>query len=453
MADDLEQDAAPVARPTTAAMVLDLLAAHGVEVVFGLPGVHNLAFWDALAPAGAGLERPQIIGVRHEQAAAYAADGLARASGGLGVALTTTGPGAANALAAFGEAAAAGSPVLVIASEVSTKLRRPGTVRGILHESRDQAALFEPLAKAVYRPSTPLAAVEAVSRAIVTALTSPRGAVYVGIPSDVLGGEGPEVAPPRGFPAEGEGPSAPDVDAALALIAGARRPLVWVGGGAVQSEAAEQVTALAARLGAPVVPTYAARGLLGPGHPLLVDAPPHEPEVADLVASADLLIALGTGFDGMATRNWSMEVPPKLLSVNLDPDHVSLNYEPDVAITADVGRTCDSLALRLRAREPWADSVFLLGGSIRRRLGDDPRTSSAVELLASVGLRLAARRADHLRHGGRGLLGRWVRHHRPAAAAAVPRGVGHARLRAPCLGRRGRGVVPARARPHAGRLR
>ena len=80
---------------------------------------------------------------------------------GLGVALTTPGPGAANAIAAFGEAAASGSPVLLIASEVSTALRRPGVVRGILHESRDQAALFAPLAKAVYRPESGLAAIEA----------------------------------------------------------------------------------------------------------------------------------------------------------------------------------------------------------------------------------------------------------------------------------------------------
>ena len=75
----------------------------------------------------------------------YAADGLARATGGLGVALTTTGPGAANAVGAFGEAAVSGSPVLLIASEISTRLARPGQLRGVLHESRDQAALFEPL--------------------------------------------------------------------------------------------------------------------------------------------------------------------------------------------------------------------------------------------------------------------------------------------------------------------
>ena len=221
---------------TTAGAVLDLLAAQGVTTAFGLPGVHNLAFWDAL---GAG--RPAIVGVRHEQTAAYAADGLARATGGLGVALTTTGPGAANALAAFGEAAASGSPVLLIASEVSTVLRRPGTVRGILHESIDQAALFAPLAKAVYRPESPLAAVEAVARAVTTAMTYPRGPVYVGIPVDVLGtvvpAEDRPLPTPRISPVQS--PATADIDAALELIASSRRPLIWVGGGAVASGAAD----------------------------------------------------------------------------------------------------------------------------------------------------------------------------------------------------------------------
>ena len=101
--------------PPVARRILEAVAAAGVETVFGLPGVHNLSFWRETGP---GL--PRIIGVRHEQTAVYAADGLARATGGLGVALTTTGPGAANAAGAFGEAAASGTPLVLVASEVST---------------------------------------------------------------------------------------------------------------------------------------------------------------------------------------------------------------------------------------------------------------------------------------------------------------------------------------------
>ena len=123
--------------PTGAQLIVDLLEERGVEVCFGLPGVHNLALWEALRDSPI-----RLVGVRHEQAAAYAADGYARATGRLGVAITTTGPGAANTLGAVGEAWAARSPVLVIATDIPSTLRRPDTYRGILHETTDQAAMF-----------------------------------------------------------------------------------------------------------------------------------------------------------------------------------------------------------------------------------------------------------------------------------------------------------------------
>ena len=107
--------------PTGARLIVDLLERQGVEVCFGLPGVHNLALWEALRDSPI-----RLVGVRHEQTAAYAADGYARATGRLGVALTTTGPGAANTLGAVGEAWASRSPVLVVATDIPSALRRPG---------------------------------------------------------------------------------------------------------------------------------------------------------------------------------------------------------------------------------------------------------------------------------------------------------------------------------------
>src|SRR6476646_10734417 len=120
---------------TGADVLVAALEAAGVEVVFGLPGVHNLAAWEALRES-----RIRLVGVRHEQAAAYAADGYARSTGKLGVALVTTGPGAANTLGAVGEAWASRSPVLVVATDIPSTLRRPGQYRGVLHEATDQAS-------------------------------------------------------------------------------------------------------------------------------------------------------------------------------------------------------------------------------------------------------------------------------------------------------------------------
>src|SRR3954454_16852078 len=114
---------------TGAQLLVAGLEAAGVDVVFGLPGVHNLAAWEALRDSPI-----RLVTVRHEQAAAYAADGYARVTGKLGVALVTTGPGAANTLAATGEAWASHSPILVIATDIPTTIRREDVHRGALHE-------------------------------------------------------------------------------------------------------------------------------------------------------------------------------------------------------------------------------------------------------------------------------------------------------------------------------
>ena len=156
----------------------------GVEIAFGLPGVHNLPLWRELN--GSPI---RLVGVRHEQTAGYAADGYARASGRLGVALTTTGPGAANTLAAVGEAWASRQPILVIATDIPSTARRPGVWRGVLHEATDQAAMFMPVVKEAIRVHSADEIGPAVARAARTALEAPARPVYVEIPTDLLNAE------------------------------------------------------------------------------------------------------------------------------------------------------------------------------------------------------------------------------------------------------------------------
>src|SRR3954447_3208467 len=170
---------------TGAERIVNLLEAEGVEVAFGLPGVHNLALWEALRTSPI-----RLVGVRHEQAAADAAHGYARATGGLGVALTTTGPGAANTLGAVGEAWASRQPVLVIATDVPTSVRRPGVWRGALHEATDQAAMFAPVVKEAIRVRSAAELGGQVLRAAKRALTPPTRPVYVEVPTDLLSAEG-----------------------------------------------------------------------------------------------------------------------------------------------------------------------------------------------------------------------------------------------------------------------
>lgn len=361
---------------TVAEAILRTLAGAGVRTTFGLPGVHNLAFWEA---AGDGI--PEIIGTRHEQTTVYAADGLARAGGGLGVSLTTTGPGAANAVGAFGEAAASGSPVLLIASDTSTRIARAGVVRGGLHESADQAAMFAALAKQVHRPRTAADAVEAVAHAAAAAMQWPRGPVYVGVPNDLLHqpGEPLGVAAAQRLAPQGQ-----DVRAALDLIARAEDIVLWIGGGVVQSDACEEVTRLAAQLGAPVVCSWAGRGAVPAGSPWLIDVPPHEPEVTELIAAADLLIAVGTAFDGPSTMNWKLPVPERLIAINADPMDASKSYPASVALVADARESVRALAAAVTPRDGDPAAVRDLCRRVRQRIADDPDTRDASQFVAAI---------------------------------------------------------------------
>jgi thiamine pyrophosphate-dependent acetolactate synthase large subunit-like protein len=332
---------------TGAQLAVAALERAAVDVAFGLPGVHNLALWRALG------ESPiRLVGVRHEQTAAYAADGYARTTGRIGVALTTTGPGAANTLAAVGEAWASRQPVLVIATDIPARLRRPGVWRGVLHEATDQAAMFAPVVKRKLRVTAAAQVERAVGEAVTEALTPPQRPVYLEIPTDVLAAEG-DGAAEAGEASPVPPPLRPDHEhlaRAADVLERSRRPLVWAGGGALQAGAGEAVAAVAERLVAPVILTYSARGLLPPGHPCLVDAPPHVAEVGALWDEADVVLAVGTDFDGMMTQGWKQPQPPHLISVNVDPADAAKNYLPDVLLEADAAEAAGALAGRLEPR-------------------------------------------------------------------------------------------------------
>jgi thiamine pyrophosphate-dependent acetolactate synthase large subunit-like protein len=344
----------------------------GVEVAFGLPGVHNLSLWRELNASPI-----RLVGVRHEQTAAYAADGYARASGRLGVALTTTGPGAANTLAAVGEAWASRQPVLVIATDISTQVRRPGVWRGTLHEATDQAAMFVPVVKDAVRVHRSADVGPAVAAAASTAQAAPSRPVYVEIPTDLLAeeseaGTGAEAEhvqpgrPPRPLP-----PIPEDrLTRAVELLERARRPLVWAGGGALQSGAGQAVARLAERLVAPVILTFSARGLLPPDHPCLVDATPHVPEVGALWDEADVVVAVGTDFDGMMTQGWKMPQPPHVVTLNVDAADASKNYLPEVVLEADAAEAAEALVERLGERGGLPSLARRLR-DLRARIRDD----------------------------------------------------------------------------------
>jgi thiamine pyrophosphate-dependent acetolactate synthase large subunit-like protein len=365
---------------TGAGLAVAALERAGVEVAFGLPGVHNLALWRALG------ESPiRLVGVRHEQTAAYAADGYARATGRIGVALTTTGPGAANTLGAVGEAWASRQPILVIATDIPTRLRRPGVWRGVLHEATDQAAMFEPVVKQTYRVRAADEVGAVVASAVQEAMTPPRRPVYVEVPTDLLGAEVSEAAEVTASPADALAPDDQQLAKAAATLEHARRPLIWAGGGALQADAGEAVADLAERLVAPVLLTYSARGLLPPDHPCLVDATPHVAQVGALWDESDAVIAIGSDLDGMMTQGWKQPQPPNLIAINVDPADASKNYLPDVLVEADAAAATGALADRVPERgglDALARRLKELNKAVRAELAEtDPEALGFLEAI------------------------------------------------------------------------
>jgi acetolactate synthase-1/2/3 large subunit len=157
----------------------------------------------------------------------------------------------------------------------------------------------------------------------------------------------------------------------VALLERSRRPLVWAGGGALQSGAGEAVARLAERLVAPLILTYSAHGLVAPGHPCLLDSSPHVPEVGAVWDEADLVVAVGTDFDGMMTQGWKQPQPPHLVAINVDPADATKNYRPDVLVEADAAAGAAALAERLSERGglgSLARRVSALNASVREGL-------------------------------------------------------------------------------------
>jgi len=318
--------------------LITLLEAHGVDTVFGIPGVHTVELYRGLARS-----RIRHITPRHEQGAGFMADGYARASGRPGVAFVITGPGLTNTITAMGQARADSVPMLVISGVNATPTLGKGF--GFLHELPDQRGMMEKVALFSQRITEAEELPGVLARAFALLASSRPGPVHVEIPTDVM------VKPADGIVASlsNAAPPAPDAAAiaqAAKLCKTASRPLILAGGGAKWAEAPLRL--LAERLGAPVVETTNARGLLH-GHPLCVPASPSLKAVRALMAEADLVIATGTEFgptdyDGYGDGGFVL--PSNLIRIDIGADQLA-RRPVTVGIQADCAEALRALLAEL----------------------------------------------------------------------------------------------------------
>jgi acetolactate synthase I/II/III large subunit len=308
--------------------VVCALETLGVRHVFGIVSVHNLPIYDAIARRGTITP----IGVRHEQAAAHAADGYARATGELGVVIASTGPGTTNTMTGLFEASFASSPVLLVTGQIDS--RYLGKAKGFLHEAEHQRLMLSSLCRRVET----VRRTEAIGQAIITAADDIRAGrpqpAAVEIPID-LQYRRAEVVVPGPWADSAYAPDGNAVAKVAEALSAATRPVLWAGGGVVSSGAGPALVALAERLSAPVVTTIEGRGSIPEDHPLCLGALTTSPPVEDVLSGADVVLAVGTRFQGNSTRNWSLSFGGTLAHLDADPAVIGRNYPTALPVVGD----------------------------------------------------------------------------------------------------------------------
>ncbi len=330
-----------------------LLEEQGVDLLFGYPGGAIMPFYHAL-PEHPGLRH---ILVRHEQAAAHAADGYARASGRPGVCVATSGPGATNLVTGIATAQMDSSPLVAITGQVPR-----GMIGRDAFQETDVVGITLPITKHSVVVEDVSELPEKVREAFAIATEGRPGPVLIDIPKDVQNQKvewgGPAARRPGGSAPR---PSAGDVDdldtaigTAVRMLAGARRPLLMVGHGVILSRAYDEVRALAERTGIPVITTLLGISAFPESHPLHLGMPGMHGEVHvnRAIQHADVILAIGLRFDDRVTGNTAGFAPQaQIIHLDLDRTEIGKNIPVALALVGDARALTARLTERLRPRE------------------------------------------------------------------------------------------------------
>jgi thiamine pyrophosphate-dependent acetolactate synthase large subunit-like protein len=305
--------------------LVKLLERRGVDTVFGIPGVHTLDLYR-------GLSRSSIrhVLVRHEQGAGFMADGYARISGRPGVCFVITGPGVTNIATAMGQAYSDSIPMLVISTVRSTADLNNNF--GRLHEIVDQRSVTEQLCAFSATAMSPGQVPELIDKAFAVFESARPRPVHIEIPLDVVAMAVTEDWQP-GPSASKPVPEPDQLASAAALLGDAAMPVIIAGGGA--RDGGESLTQLAELLGAPVITTVAGKGLMPHDHPLHLPCTLAHAETQELLAEADVVLALGTEL--AETDSWvdHLSIPGAIVRVDIDPEQVKAQYAPAIGIIGD----------------------------------------------------------------------------------------------------------------------
>jgi acetolactate synthase I/II/III large subunit len=339
-----------VKRATGAFALIDSLKRHGVKHIFGYPGGAILPLYDELyrAEAAGGI---QHILVRHEQGAAHAADGYARATGQVGVCFATSGPGATNLVTGIATAQMDSIPIVIVTGQVPRL-----SIGTDAFQEIDIYGITLPIVKHSYVVRDPRDMSKIVAEAFHIASTGRPGPVLIDVPKDVgleefdyLPVEPGVVKIPGYRPTVKGNPR--QINQAIHLLKAASRPLLYVGGGAIASAAHEEIKELAELFHLPVTTTLMGKGAFDENHPLSVKMlGMHGTAYANFaVSECDLLIAVGARFDDRVTGKLDeFAARAKVIHIDIDPAEVGKNRGPEVPIVGDVRQVLIDLLRRCR---------------------------------------------------------------------------------------------------------
>lgn len=313
---------------TTGWVLIETLRNYGVDTVFGIPGTHNLEFYRPLTALGV-----HPVTTRHEQGAGYAADGWSLQTGKPGVVITTSGPGLLNALSAAGTAYCESRPMILLS---------PGPARGrefadvgTLHETKDQLGAASAIVEWGRRVQSAEEAVQAVHDAFALFATGRPRPVYIEVPLDLL--EEETDLPAETFAARAPAAAtAPDADAvaeAARLLAAASDPVILAGGGS--RGATDELGALAERLGAPVVTTLNAKGVLDERHPLSLGSNLRLAAARNRARDADVLLVVGSKLGEAELWVDALEARGHVIRIDRVASQLDKNQAAEVGIVAD----------------------------------------------------------------------------------------------------------------------
>lgn len=338
---------------TAADAIVQELKREGVEVAFGIVSIHNMPIYDAILRDG-GIH---LVAARGESGAVNMADGYARATGKIGVVITSTGAGAGNTAGALTEAWNRGVPLLHIAGEVAHAY--VGTGKRYIHECKDQLQMMEGASKKAYLVKNPEQITSLTRHAIAEAKALPSGPVTLNIPIDYQS----VIVPKTEFvkPKE-EAPKAAPVHIpaeVIEKIVKAKRPTIWAGGGVLEAEATDELKQLAEKIGAAVVSGQSGKGAIPENHPQWIGHFANMPLTKELFEKSDLLISIGTRFRGNETGNGSLALPEEHIGIDLNVAMFNLNYPVSYGIVGDAKQVLAQIVSALDKEQVNADTDYL----------------------------------------------------------------------------------------------